>query len=54
MNMMAGQSISNADARLTGTRAASATAPLIVGSALLMQGIDGTAIPVALPAMADA
>ena len=30
----------------------SAAAPLIIGSALLMQGIDGTAITVALPAMA--
>jgi EmrB/QacA subfamily drug resistance transporter len=54
MDMMAGQSISDAGAHIAGTRAPSATAPLILGSALLMQGIDGTAITVALPTMADA
>lgn len=43
-----------ASCRLPPTQRLSPFVPLIIGSALLMQGIDGTAITVALPSMAKA
>jgi EmrB/QacA subfamily drug resistance transporter len=54
MEMMTGTFAQQADAHLVSLPSLHPVAPLIVGSALLMQGIDGTAITVALPAMADA
>lgn len=51
MDMMTGETARATD--MPSTAALSPIAPLIIGCALLMQGIDGTAIIVALPAMAD-
>jgi EmrB/QacA subfamily drug resistance transporter len=44
---------SRADRELPTAQRLSSAVPLIIGSALLLQGIDGTAIMVALPAMAQ-
>ncbi|NWK96303.1 MFS transporter [Sphingobium lactosutens] len=55
MDMITGEAAREAGGRFGAPPAPlSPIAPLIVGSALLMQGIDGTAITVALPAMAQA
>ncbi|MBO9526185.1 MAG: hypothetical protein J7517_08640 [Sphingobium yanoikuyae] len=53
--MMTGETVREAGAHFAMPPARfSHVAPLIAGSALLMQGIDGTAIIVALPSMAQA